>query len=335
MQRINIKEEKDVGCRARKNQLTVLEQRSVSCEVQIQYKSHLERFKSFCVGEGIIWPPVDNCDEVLADFMDIEFLEGHSAAQGEKVLAAVEFWLTGTKGRLVRSRRALKGWRKEMPAGSRLPLPRIIAYGMAMIMLAKNQRLEALKLIMDHDTYLRPGESIALKKRDVVSAIAGAGRQYSWHSIIIRNSLDRKPDKVGVFDNTVPFNSKGREFIGVLVHNRASSLNHAEDLMFPFSASDYKKVFTAAGSMLGLPNLHPYQTRHGGAAEDLNGAEREYSSVKARGRWMSDSSVRRYTKVGKIQQMLAKLSSGHVEFCRWSLQNMNKVMSGLISPRLP
>ena len=84
-----------LGCRARKNQLTVLEQRSVSCEVQIQYKSHLERFKSFCVGEGIIWPPVDNCDEVLADFM------GHSAAQGEKVLAAVEFWLTGTKGRLV------------------------------------------------------------------------------------------------------------------------------------------------------------------------------------------------------------------------------------------
>ena len=68
----------------------------------------------------------------------------------------------------------------------------------------------ALKLLLDHDTYLRPGESIDLKGRDIVLPVKGAGRQYQWYAVIVRNSLDAKPDKVGVFDNTVILNSKGR-----------------------------------------------------------------------------------------------------------------------------
>ena len=79
---------------------------------------------------------------------------------------------------------------------------------------SQGKRLYALKLLLDHDTYLRPGESIDLKGRDIVLPVKGAARQYQWYAVIVRNSLDAKPDKVGVFDNTVILNSKGREFFG-------------------------------------------------------------------------------------------------------------------------
>ena len=102
-----------------------------------------------------------------------------------------------------------------------------------------------------------------------------------------------------------------------------------------FSVRLCQAMFVQSGEALGLVNLHPYQTRHGGAAEDLNGGERDHAAVKQRGRWMTDQSVRRYTKTGKIQQMISMLSGNHLEYCRWSLQNMEKVMLGLVSPKMP
>jgi hypothetical protein len=334
LQRLPIREEVGVGQRAQQNKLTLLEERSISCEVQHQYQGHLNRFKNFCHAQGLEWPP-SRCDEVLADYLDLEFLDGKSSTEGEKLVAAIEFNLIKWRGHLVRSRRALKGWRKERPPGSRLPLPRLVCYGMAMVLWGQNKKLEALKLLLDHDTYLRPGESIDLKGRDIVIPVRGAGKQYLFYAVIVRNSLDGHADKVGVYDNTVLLNSPGRQFIGALLHQRVKQLKSMEDLVFPFTSAKYRDAFTQSGAALGIPGLHPYQTRHGGAAEDLNGGERDHAQVKARGRWMTDTSVRRYTKTGKIQQMMSKLSAAHLEFCRWSLQNMDKVMQGLVSPRMP
>ena len=265
----------------------------------------------------------------------MEFIQGKASSEGEKVVAAVEYKFAALRGKLIRSRRALKGWRKERPSSSRLPLPRMVAYGMAMTMLAKGMNLHALKVLLDHDTYLRPGESLDLRGRDIVCPVKGAGKQYQFYSVIVRNSLDKKPDKVGVFDNTVLLNSKGREFIGICLNQRVKELKSKEDKVFPFDAAKHKKIFVECGNLLNLPNLHPYQTRHGGAAEDLNGGKRDHAAVKQRRRWMTDQSVRRYTKTGKIQQMMSQLSAGHLEFCRWSLLNMERVMMGSISPKMP
>ena len=88
--------------------------------------------------------------------------------------------------------------------------------------------------------------------------------------------------------------------------------------------------FATVGVMLGVPSLHPYQLRHGGAAEDLNGGQRGHQGVKARGRWQTDASVRRYTKVGKIQQLMNQLLPGGLAFCQWSHRNLERVMKGLV-----
>ena len=333
VQRVPAVVEKDVGNRARRNVLTVLEQRSVSSEIQGQYTKYHQQFMSFCRENTIELKDPEITDAALADFMDVMFVEGRSAAEGEKMVAAVEYMDVRLRGRLIRCRRALKGWRKEMPAKSRLPLPRILAYGIAMVLLARGKKLMSLKVLLDHDTYMRPGESLALRSQDIVAPVRGGGRNYQAVCIVIRDQEWGQPDKVGVFDNTLRMDSKGREFIGELMLAQARRQTSGDSLIFPFTAKEFREHFRAAGEALGVQALHPYQLRHGGAADDLNGQERHYAEVKARGRWLADTSVRRYTKVGKLQQLLSRLSPSDMEYCRWSLQHMEKVHKGLLPPR--
>ena len=249
--------------------------------------------------------------------------------------AATEFFNLHLKGTLFHCKRALRGWRKEKPAQSRLPLPRMIAAGMAMILCAWGKRLMSLKLMVDHDTYLRPGESIDLIGRDIVPPVRNGGKQYRWFAIVVRDSQDHKPDKTGVFDNSVPLNSVGREYLVQLLWERVLVLNGKDEKVYPFDAAEFRKNFQEAGQLLGFKNLHPYQSRHGGASEDLNSGERDHLAVKFRGRWHTDQSVRRYGKVGKIQKMMTDLSPERMAFCQWSLRNIERVLKGTLPPRLP
>lgn len=81
---------------------------------------------------------------------------------------------------------------------------------------------------------------------------------------------------------------------------------------------------------IGLEGLHPYQMRHGGASEDLGMGIRDHAAVKSRGRWFTDQSVRRYAKIGKIQQMISRLSPPALEYCQWSLANLERAFKGLV-----
>eukprot|EP00972_Heterocapsa_arctica_P038827 5721550-Heterocapsa_arctica.AAC.1 len=56
-------------------------------------------------------------------------------------------------------------------------------------------------------------------------------------------------------------------------------------------------LFKAACDLLGLlRGTCMYQMRHGGASEDLLSHSRPQDDVKRRGRWSTDSSLRRYAK---------------------------------------
>lgn len=324
----------EIGKLARSNKLTVLERRSVSANIEEQYRNYYQKFLSFCQAQDLDLPPSPSTDANLSDFMDVLFFEGKPMNEGEKILASVEFHHSCLKGRLVRARKALRGWRKECPPESRIPLPKLVAYGMCMILHAMGLKLHALKLILDFDTYMRPGESLDLLKKDLVKPVSNAGPQYRWYAVVIRDFDELRPDKVGVFDNSVPLNSRERKWIGPVLHAHTKTLPSSHSKIFPFTAKEYGREFTKAGELLGLKGLHPYQLRHGGAADDLNSKERDHQGVKARGRWQTDQSVRRYTKVGKIQQILNQLSRPNMEFCHWSHRNLEKVFHGLLAARM-
>ncbi len=126
-----------------------------------------------------------------------------------------------------------------------------------------------------------------------------------------------------------------RSWLGEALFGHSKTVNSKDDFLFQFKMEAYRHAFSKAGESLGISGLHPYQLRHGGAAEDLNSKTRDCPSVKARGRWMTDQSVRRYTKVGKLQDLMTRLSPASLECCRWCQRNMEKVIRGLVPPRSP
>lgn len=199
----------DIGKRARSRQLTALESRSVSAEIQNQYRSYYMKFEAFCRDNAIPFPPsLGDADPTLADFLDILYLDGKSASEGEKTVASVEFHNIHLKGHLPRSRRALRGWRKSMPPSSRLPLPRLAMFGIAMNLAAKGHLDRALMVIAGFNMYLRPGEALDLRKKNFVPPVKKAGRQFKHTTVIIRDRDEGKPDKIGVFDNSLAIDGK-------------------------------------------------------------------------------------------------------------------------------
>ena len=327
-------EDKMIGKLAQSRKVTLLESKSISKESRVQYGLYLQRFKVFCQESGVRWPMPDmDADPLMADFMDVMFQDGRSAHEGEKTLAALEFEFVQLKGRMVRSRRALRGWRRVMPATSRLPLPRIMMHGLAMQLLAQGKRDMALMTLVMFNLYLRPGEAADLCKRHVVAPVKMAGNQYAWVTVIIRDQEHKKPDKIGVYDNSLPFDKSQDLWLGNQLLQHAQSVKSKDGKLFNFKMEEYRRAFVKAGVDLGVPGLHPYQMRHGGATEDLTSGRRDFNMVKIRGRWRTDQSVRRYSKVGRVQQLLNQLSVSSQRFCLWSEKNMEKVMLGMTPAR--
>ena len=93
---------------------------------------------------------------------------------------------------------------------------------------------------------------------------------------------------------------------------------------------EFRNRFSAVGAKFNVKGLHPYQLRHGGATEDLTAKHRDFAGVKSRGRWRTDQSVRRYAKIGRVQQLLQKISPRDIKFCQWAEKNVKKVWQGLI-----
>ena len=325
-----MKDEINAGTRAQSGQLTILERRSVSCEVESQYIVYYQRFKDFCKVSGVSWPPpLEDCDALLADHLDVLFMDGKSASEGEKAVAAVGVQPRGSQeqGSQKPSRPERVAQRRcHQGAGCRCLVSRCTVSRCSSF--RKGDGLMALKVVADFDMYLRPGESMDLRAHNIVAPVRSAGPQYRWYSVIIRDAQDGRPDKVGVYDNSLQLNNPETSWIGPLLLARAKALKCKSDLLFNFTMEDFRKSFVEAAEKLGLGKLHPYQLRHGGAAEDLNSGFRDHAAVKARGRWKTDQSVRRYAKVGKVQELLNKMSPVQLAFCKMAQQKLRKVFNG-------
>lgn len=215
-----------------------------------------------------------------------------------------------------------------MPPSSRLPLPRLAMFGIAMNLAAKGHKDRALMVLAGFNMYLRPGEALDLRKKNIVPPVKKAGRQFKHTTVIIRDREEGRPDKVGVFDNSLPIDVKSFQFMGEMLLQAAAKCSRPQELIFKFTMDEFRKSFQEAGAALGLEAVHPYQLRHGGATNDLAAGVRDFQGVKSRGRWKTDQSVRRYAKTGRIQQLLTQMSAVDLRFCRWAEANMCKVMTG-------
>ena len=83
-----------------------------------------------------------------------------------------------------------------------------------------------------------------------------------------------------------------------------------------FEPDQIRKTFQTSLLMLGLVEERPslYTLRHGGASDDLLSGARSRKEVKDRGRWQTDSSLRRYAKRTRMQQQVARMAPGVAHF---------------------
>ena len=78
--------------------------------------------------------------------------------------------------------------------------------------------------------------------------------------------------------------------------------------MFEFQYSELLAEFRKACRDLGFQDPSLYRLRHGGASHDAAARLRSIVEIKRRGRWASDTSVRRYEKRTWLQSVECKVS---------------------------
>ena len=112
--------------------------------------------------------------------------------------------------------------------------------------------------------------------------------------------------KAQVFDESLLLDNI--VFIGPCL-GALASLGGVLDRLWTHAAGTLREVFQSACLELNLEVLKPCLDglRHGGASEDLLSRQRSISDVKARGRWASDSSLRRYSKATRLLSELTKV----------------------------
>ena len=228
-----------------------------------------------------------------------------------------------------RTLRALKGFKLATPPSEKAPVPWVLALAMAAHLLqaaSDAATRAALGLLLQFDTYLRPGEMLKLRGQDV---IAPRGHVRTWSIVVAPvpdtaegSTLDLQramvgmqraaPSKTQVYDNTIAVGERassdaGREFIPKLLRHLCR-LRPGSTPLIGLTHAQYAQQLAAASRALRLPAVvTPHCLRHAGPSADAALALRSLEQIKSRGMWAKDSSLARYRRPGKYHRALAAL----------------------------
>ena len=136
-----------------------------------------------------------------------------------------------------------------------------------------------------------------------------AGPSHAHWAVILHEFIgeDSQPSKTGEFDESLLLDFPEHEYLsGVLREWRRDT--PPDEKLVPFAQSHLARAFRLSGMILGLdPPPMLYQLRHSGPSADFAGGRRSLDSIKRRGRWRTDASVRRYEKGGRVTDQLGRL----------------------------
>ena len=238
-------------------------------------------------------------------------MEGHEQGDGSKTNAAVLKFAPEIRdyaGLQERIRGALAGWSKRAPQQSRKPPPENIVYAVAGQLCRMRRPDVALAVLTQFDTYMRPGELLSIPAQDFLTPRGFVvGEKYGF---LIHPMLGATPGKTGEYDESVLLDEKSLDWLGPQLAILKSG-KQAHETLFSFGPLEYHKVFSQAADQLGLSAHHlvPYSLRHAGPSVDALSGRRSLAEIKARGRWRSDTSVRRYAKAARILSEASEFDS--------------------------
>ena len=266
------------------------------------------------------------CDHVLSLFLDTMYLDGAHLSLGQRMFASVLFFRAGLSkaggARMPLCRRALKGWKRLAPAGSRLGIPFEVMSMLVMWMWYHNLWEEGLLTWLTFEMYYRPNEPLSLRAQDLVPPVTGARAGTSW-SLNLHRREHAVASKTEEFDEAMQLDLERQVALGPALaailesrygpHWRQAVLKRsaAPPPLFTIGADDAVKAFNRAVKALKLGSVgvtSRYQLRHGGASHDAATAARTLEQIRHRGRWRSQSSLRRYEKGARLGEVLERLA---------------------------
>ena len=291
-----------------------LERRTVRADTEKDYRARYDKFVKWAEKSRLEIDPVSVLDGTLLLWAHENFFEGETADEGSKLVAAIMYckYKSSKNVKLLpRIRAALAGWRRLAPARSRLPLPWPVA-AMIVDYLIPKLRSMAVATALAFAAYLRPSELLRLRRCDVVPPLlGGAGHAAKWSLVLHPLELEIS-SKTGDFNESIVMDNPEFRFLDGELHALWGQ-GHSVQPAFDFSYAEWANEFHKAGLVLGLNDLGPpvlYQLQHGGASHEVLTGRRSTLDVQNRGRWRTVTSVKRYEKGGRINQVLALVPVG-------------------------
>jgi len=289
--------------------MSFLERSAVQAKTEKVYLHEFKALMRFCESYQLRTVTDDEVDVAVTSYLNRLYQEGHQTWKAERTIAALLHFDPGFSrlGRrcLPRTFRALRGYRRRVPARSRTPHPLKTWMAIAVDLSCRGHLGMAVFALLMVQAYLRPGECLRLTPQ---SFVRPGGGQRHW-CLLLHPLADGIPSKTGHFDETVPLDAEWalwmEPFWGVL----SASTGHGEShSAWTFSYPEFLKEFNQSTRRVGV-HMVPYQARHSGPSHDRMTRSRTQLEMQKKGRWQSFKSVMRYEKSGLISAAYANYSA--------------------------
>ena len=180
-----------------------------------------------------------------------------------------------------------------------------------MVKMIENGDLEEARCTaMAFPNYLRPSELMRVRCQDVIPPAGGPHHAGKAWSLILHPAETGVSSKTGIFDESMLMDNEFFAYLpllAALLRNRGAPGSLLMRTTYYRWAAAFKKAASQVEvDAIGPPTL--YTVRHGGATHDLFTGFRRLDEVKKRLRHRSDTSVARYSRPGRLAQVLAKLT---------------------------
>ena len=133
------------------------------------------------------------------------------------------------------------------------------------------------------------------------------------------------------------FDSPDTPNLGPILHTLIGG-RLSQDKLFDVSEryATQKLKVAVSGVQVGHLVETLYQARHGGASRDHLLKRRKPKAIKGRGRWLTDASLMRYMKAGRVQAAHREVKVTTLLWCELCQRHWQQLLQGTwVPPRAP
>ncbi|CAK0827978.1 unnamed protein product [Prorocentrum cordatum] len=226
------------------------------------YKAEVAEFRAWAAGRGLGLRTPESADSAMSDYFDWLFAQRGQPQLGRWTLYGYALLHLSHLGRgghvLPRAKAALRGWVRQMPGRIRDPCPIEAAWLIAQWMLLKNQAFYfwcSLAVVMQVDTYVRPGALLDIKKEDLVPPLLQRGSRHVDEGLALAPSARTGKTKSGEQDDALIIGILDSAFVKDMVAFLHSSARGGERIFRHLTLPSYEKAVKDACEALELQSL--------------------------------------------------------------------------------